>query len=247
MAKEAAAMVLTDDNFATIVGAVRQGRTLYENIISFVRFQLSTTTGAVMTLLVAPLAGLPEPFNAIQVLWVAMIMDGPPAVALALDRPRPGAMHESPRRRGDDILSRRRFGKIMALGATMMAGTVGVLYYGMQNGSEARALTLAFTTFVLFQFFNVFNARAEKGSTFNSRFFDNPMLWASLTAVLGLQAVAVHWGPAQSIFHTADLTASDWLIAVGVASLVLLLEEMRKLLARLRIFRGSTQAARASV
>ena len=97
VAKEAATMVLTDDNFATIVSAVRQGRTLYDNILKFVRFQLSTTIGAILTVFFAPLAGLPEPFTPIQILWVAIIMDGPPAVSLALDAARPGIMSEPPR------------------------------------------------------------------------------------------------------------------------------------------------------
>ena len=230
--KEAATMVLTDDNFATIVGAVREGRTLYDNILKFIRFQLSTTLGAILTVFFAPLVGLPEPFTAIQILWVAMIMDGPPAVALALDAARPGIMVEPPRRRAAQILTRRRLGKIFAFGSTMMVGTLGVLYYGLQIGTEERALTLAFTTFVLFQFFNVFNARAETGSTFNRHFFNNRMLWASLLGVVALQTVAVHWSPAQAIFHTTALTPSDWVIAIAVAASVLLLEEARKLAMR---------------
>ena len=227
--KEAATMVLTDDNFATIVGAVREGRTLYDNILKFIRFQLSTTMGAILTVFFAPLVGLPEPFTAIQILWVAMIMDGPPAVALALDAARPGIMREPPRSRDARILTLRRLGKIIALGTTMMVGTLAVLYYGLQTGTEERALTLAFTTFVLFQFFNVFNARAETGSSFNRRFFDNHMLWASLLGVVALQAVAVHWSPAQAIFHTTALTPGNWVIATAVAASVLLLEEARKL------------------
>ena len=230
--KEAATMVLTDDNFATIVGAVREGRTLYDNILKFVRFQLSTTTGAILTVFFAPLVGLPEPFTPIQILWVAMIMDGPPAVALALDAARPGIMHEPPRSRNARILTLPRLGKILAFGATMTVGTLGILYYGMQTGTTERALTLAFTTFVLFQFFNVFNARAETGSAFNRRFFDNQMLWASLIGVVALQAVAVHWSPAQEIFRTTALTLSDWVIASGVAASVLMLEEARKLAMR---------------
>ena len=98
VSKEAASMVLTDDNFATIVGAVRQGRALYDNIIKFIRFQMSTTIGAVLAVFFAPLVGLPEPFTPLQILWVAMIMDGPPAVSLALDAPRPGLMTEAPDR-----------------------------------------------------------------------------------------------------------------------------------------------------
>jgi len=226
--KEAATMVLTDDNFATIVNAVREGRTLYDNILKFIRFQLSTTVGAVLTVFFAPFAGLPEPFTAIQILWVAMIMDGPPAVALALDPPRPGIMSEPPRQRDAQILTLRRIGKILAFGATMMAGTLGVLYYGIHHGTTAHALTMAFTTFVLFQFFNVFNARAETGTAFNRRFFDNRLLWMSLCGVIVLQTVAVEWAPAQALFGNVALTLRDWLLVTAVAASVLLLEEARK-------------------
>jgi Ca2+-transporting ATPase len=113
----------------------------------------------------------------------------------------------------------------------MMVGTLAVLYYGIRTGSEARALTLAFTTFVLFQFFNVFNARSEFGTAFNARFFDNRMLWMSLVGTLALQAVAVHWMPASQLFGTTGMGWADWAIAIGVASTVLLLEETRKLVA----------------
>jgi Ca2+-transporting ATPase len=91
-------------------------------------------------------------------------------------------------------------------------------------------LTLAFTTFVLFQFFNVFNARTEHGSAFNRQFFANGKLWTALGAVVALQALVVHWGPAQAVFHTTALTAADWGMAFAVAASVLLLDEMRKLL-----------------
>ncbi|MDF3036985.1 MAG: family hydrolase [Paucimonas sp.] len=232
VAKEAAAMVLTDDNFATLVTAVAQGRKLYDNILKFVRFQLSTTIGAILTVFFAPLAGLPEPFTAVKILWVALIMDGPPAISLALDAARPGIMRERPRRRNEPVLPLSRLGKIMAYGVTMMVGTLGVLAYGWHSGMGERAITMAFTTFVLFQVFNVFNARSERGSAFNRRFFDNRMLWVSLAVVVLLQAVAVHWEPAQGVFDTTAMTAWDWGIAVGVASLILLLEETRKLIER---------------
>jgi Ca2+-transporting ATPase len=231
VAKEAATMVLVDDNFATIVHAVRGGRTLYDNILKFVRFQLSTTIGALLTVFFAPLVGLPEPFTPIQILWIAIIMDGPPAVSLALDAGRPAIMLESPRRRAEPILPLSRLAKISAYGITMMAGTLAVLYYGLQSGTEQRALTLAFTTFVLFQVFNVFNARNETGSSFNVHMFDNVMLWISLAAVVILQAVAVHWPPAEGVFGIGGMSFADWGIAVGVAATVLALEEGRKLFA----------------
>ncbi len=232
VAKEAATMVLTDDNFATIVRAVRQGRTLYDNILKFVRFQLSTTIGAILTVFFAPLAGLPEPFTALQILWVAIIMDGPPAVSLAMDAARPGIMNEPPRHRDEPVLPLARVLRTAAYGVTMMVGTLAVLYYGMHTGSEARALTMAFTTFVLFQFFNVFNARNESGSASNARFFDNHMLWMSLVGVLALQVIAVHWAPASQLFGTTGMAWADWGIAIGIASTVLLFEEARKLVVR---------------
>lgn len=229
VAKEAASMVLVDDNFATIVHAVHGGRTLYDNILKFVRFQLSTTIGAILTVFFAPLAGLPEPFTPIQILWVAIIMDGPPALSLALDAGRPGIMFEPPRRRAEPILPFSRLVKIFAFGITMMVGTLAVLYYGLQTGTEQRALTLAFTTFVMFQVFNVFNSRNENGTSINVNTFDNVMLWTSLTAVVLLHALAVHWPPAQAIFGIGGMTFADWGIAIGVSASVLILEEGRKL------------------
>jgi Ca2+-transporting ATPase len=230
VAKEAATMVLVDDNFATIVLAVHNGRILYDNILKFVRFQLSTTIGAILTVFIAPLIGLPEPFTPIQILWIAIIMDGPPAVSLALDGGRSGIMSEPPRRRAEPILPVPRLLKISAYGITMMVGTLAVLYFALKTGSEQRALTLAFTTFVLFQVFNVFNARNEFGSAFNPYLFSNIMLWASLMAVVVLQAIAVHWPPAKAIFAIGGMTFSDWGIAYGVAASILALEEGRKLL-----------------
>jgi Ca2+-transporting ATPase len=229
VSKEAASMVLTDDNFATIVNAIRQGRTLYDNIIKFLRFQLSTTVGAVLTVFFAPLVGLPEPFTPLQILWVAMIMDGPPALSLALDTARPGLMHEPPRRTDVSLLPFNRLVKIIGLGTTMMVGTLLVLEYGLRYGEPGRAPTLAFTTFVLFQVFNVFNARVENGSAFNSRLFSNKMLWICLAGIIGLQILVVNWPPAQGLFGSVSLRADDWLIAAGMASTVLLLEEGRKL------------------
>lgn len=233
VAKEAAAMILTDDNFATIVRAVREGRALYDNIIKFVRFQLSTAIGAIMTVFLAPLLGLPDPLTPVQILWVAMIMDGPPAVALAMDLPRPGLMSEPPRKPDEQILSLRRLARLMVYGSIMTIGTLGMLSYGMQEISRSYGLTLAFTTFVLFQVFNVFNARVERGTTFNRRFFDNRLLWSSLGGVLFLQSLAIYWRPASEIFGTVALAWPDLGLAIAVASSILFLDEGRKLIVRL--------------
>ncbi len=235
--KEAADMVLTDDNFATIVSAVREGRTIYDNIVKFVRFQLSTNLGAIMSLVGAQVAGLPVPFTAIQVLWVNLIMDGPPAMALGVDPPARDTMLRRPRDPQARILSGPRLSVLVAYGAVMAAGTLGVLAWAMDNGSEEHALALAFTTFVLFQVFNVFNARAEKASVFSRDLFRNAKLWAAIGGVVALQVAAMHLDVVQGVFGTADLTPADWVVAVAVASTVLWFDEARKLVLRRRAAR----------
>jgi len=231
--KEAATLVLTDDNFASIVHAVEEGRTIYDNIVKFVRFQLSTNIGAILTVLGAPLFGMPTPFTAIQILWVNIIMDGPPAMTLGVEPARPGIMRAKPRQPEANILTGPRLGRLGFYGFTMAVGTLAAYYWGEQTGGHDYAVTLAFTTFVLFQFFNIFNARNEHGSAFNRQLFANDKLWLALAAVVGLQVVAVHWGPAQTIFDTVDLSLADWLLATAIASSVLVLEELRKLGLRL--------------
>jgi Ca2+-transporting ATPase len=230
--KEAATMVLTDDNFATIVHSVKEGRAIYDNIVKFVRFQLSTNMGAIQTVLGASLLGWATPFTAIQILWVNIIMDGPPAMSLGVEPARPGIMLDSPRAPGQRILTGGRFARLFVYGLSMAVGTLGLFHYAQPQG-ETYALTLAFTTFVLFQFFNVFNARAEHGTAFNRGFFRNRSLWLSLLTELALQALVVHWEPAQLVFRTTDLALTDWGLSALVASSVLLLDEARKLATRL--------------
>jgi Ca2+-transporting ATPase len=234
VSKEAADMVLTDDDFSTIVGAVHAGRTIYRNIVTFVRFQLSTNVGAIGTLLSASALGMPVPFTAIQVLWVNLIMDGPPALALGVDPPDPRSMDEPPRPPKASILSGRRLSHIALAGAVMTVGTLGILAYEQSVGTEEHALAMAFTTFVFFQMFNVFNARSEGATAFSRASLRNGKLWAALGVVVVLQVLAVHWDPVQDVFGTADLVASDWLKVLGVASTVLWVEEARKLVSRLR-------------
>lgn len=235
VAREAATMVLTDDNFATIVKAVKEGRTIYDNIVKFVRFQLSTNIGAILTVLIAPFLGLPLPFTPIQLLWVNIIMDGPPAMALGVDPPMLDTMNVKPRKTTDRILKLRLLGKLIIYGATMMVGTLGIMWWEMRNGTMLHAQSMAFTTFVLFQVFNAFNARVLKRSIFNPNFLRNRMLWIALIGVVVLQVLAVEWTPAQGIFKVESLTLQDWGLATLIASSVVVLEESRKLL--LRIFR----------
>ncbi len=231
--KEAGDMVLADDNFATIVGAVERGRTIYDNIVKFVRFQLTTNLGAIATILSASIIGLPVPFTAIQVLWVNIIADGPPAMTLGIDPPAPNVMEREPRSQDEAILTPRRLIP-MIYGAVIMAGgTLGLYVYAESQWGEPVALTMTFTTFVLFQMANVFNARVPHGSVFSRYTFTNGKVWAAVGIVVLLQVLATKWSPMQSIFDTETLSLEQWLLCLGVAVLIIPLDELRKLVTRL--------------
>ena len=227
--KEASAVILTDDNFATIVSAVEEGRAIYDNVVKFVRFQLSTNVGAIGTFLGASMMGLPAPLTAVQILWVNIIMDGPPAMALGVDPVRRGIMDEAPRRQRDQILSRPRLLKLLRVGAVMAAGTLGVLLFALDRWDDQTATTLAFTTFVLFQLFNALNARVEHQTIFTRQLFANRWLWGSLSTVALLQVGAIHTAWGQAIFDTVALNGSQWALCLGVATSVLVIEEVVKL------------------
>jgi Ca2+-transporting ATPase len=238
--KEAATMVLTDDNFATIVGAVSRGRNIYDNIVKFVRFQLSTTLGFAALFLLAAIFGVAggKPFTAIAILWVNIIMDGPPAMALGLDRAAPDVMQRRPRPLSEKILTRPRW-MAVGLSSTIMAlGTLAVLAFAPgadpKAGVATVAGTMAFNTFVLFQFFNILNARSDSQSVFSRYTLSNRMLWLSLAAVALLQWSVTHVGVVQRLFDTTSISASQWLVCVAVASSVLVAEEVRKVIVRRR-------------
>ncbi|MFJ8145957.1 cation-translocating P-type ATPase [Streptomyces sp. NPDC096048] len=224
VAKEAADMVLTDDDFSTIVRAVREGRSIYDNIVTFVRFQLSTNIGAILTLLATVLAGMPAPMSAIQLLWVNIIMDGPPAMALAVDPPGDNVMRRPPRPPGERILNARRLAAITRSGAVMAAGTLAVFAGARHLSDTATAATMAFTTFVLFQLCNALAARSEDGPVFGRHQLHNRTLWIALAAVLTLQVIAVQAPAAQGVFDTVALSPTQWTICLATALTVLLTE-----------------------
>ncbi|MEU8989207.1 cation-translocating P-type ATPase [Streptomyces sp. NPDC048558] len=228
VAKEAADMVLTDDDFSTIVRAVREGRSIYDNIVTFVRFQLSTNIGAILTLLATVLAGMPAPMSAIQLLWVNIIMDGPPAMALAVDPPGDNVMRRPPRPPGERILNARRLAAITRSGAVMAAGTLAVFAGARHLTDTATAATMAFTTFVLFQLCNALAARSEDGPVLGRHQLHNRTLWICLAAALTLQVIAVQAPVAQGVFDTVALSPMQWAICLATAFTVLLTEHGRR-------------------
>ncbi len=224
VAKEAADVVLTDDDFSTIVRAVREGRAIYDNIVKFVRFQLSTNVGAILTLLGASLAGLPAPLSAAQLLWINIIMDGPPAMALAVDPARDDVMRHPPRDPEERILDARRLVAITRAGAVMALGTVCLLALARGRVATDTALTMAFTTFVLFQLFNSLSVRADDGPLLGRHQLRNRTLWLCLAGVLAVQVAAVHVPWMRSVFGTVPLDAVQWAVCAATASTVLLVE-----------------------
>ncbi len=230
VAKQAATMILTDDNFTSIVGAVREGRTIYDNIVKFVRFQLSTTMGAILTIFLAPLLGLHTPLKPIHILFIAIFADGPPAITLGVDPPRSTIMKEPPRDPRVRMLTLRRLGVLVFYGTIMAAGTLGLMRLGGLGADHAA--TLAFTTFVLLQLFNLLNVRSENRSAFRRHVFTNYRLWLAVALVIGLQVAVVTWSPLRGLFDTVPLTLEQWMTAAAFASTLVLLDELRKLAAR---------------
>ena len=235
--KEAGDMVLADDNFATIVGAVEQGRTIYDNILKFVRFQLTTSMGAIGTIMAASIAGLPVPFTAIQVLWVNIIADGPPAMTLGVDPSSPDIMDRTPRPQEQPILTRGRLGTIIFGAVVMAIGTLGLYVYAEGQWGQDVALSMTFTTFVLLQMANVLNARSAHTTVFSRYTLSNGKLLAAIGVVVVLQILTVRWGPMQSLFDTETLGIEQLAFCFAVALSIIPAEEIRKLIAK-RVLRS---------
>ena len=250
VSKEAADVVLTDDNFATIVSAVEEGRAIFSNIRKFLRYLLSSNIGEVMTMffgvLLAKVFGLQAegeavmlPLLATQILWINLVTDGAPALALGVDPADPNVMERPPRPSGEGIINRRMWAGILWVGAIMAAGTLSVLDLSLPGGliegtgNMRYAQTMAFTTLMLFQLFNVFNARSDEQSAFRG-LFHNVWLWSAVGLSLVLQLAVVYVPFLQNAFSTASLSFNDWLVCLGVASSVVWLRELDKLFGRLR-------------
>ncbi|MEU1697073.1 HAD-IC family P-type ATPase [Streptomyces hirsutus] len=252
--KEAGTMVLTDDNFATIVSAVREGRGIYDNIVKFTRFQVSTALGFVATFLIASLTGLSggAPFTALQILFVNLVMDGPPAMSLGVDPVSPDAMKRKPRPADERILSRQRLTRILLASTVMAAGTLAVLIWAPgpepELGEATVAGTMAFVTFVFFQVFNLLNVRHDTRSVFSRETLQNTSAFVATGAVIALLIVIVETDALHGFFTTIDLTPGQWLACAAVGSAILWTGEVLKtvLRARARRTRGTGSQQQAS-
>jgi P-type Ca2+ transporter type 2C len=235
--QQAAAMVLADDDFSTIVHAVEEGRSIYDGIVHFVRFQLSTSLGfALLFLLTAAFGvGVGAPFTAVAILWVNLIMDGPPAMALGTDPPDDDVMERAPRPPDEQILTRPRWITVGIAAVVMALGTLAVLVLApdtVGTDGATTATAMAFTTFVLFQMFNLMNSRSDRTSVFNRRTLRNRWLWIAVAVVMALHVAVMHVGPAQRFVGVTSITPAEWAICAAVASSVLWVEEVRKWVVR---------------
>jgi len=250
VSREAADMVLADDNFATIVAAVEEGRNIFSNIRKFLRYLLASNIGEVMTMffgvLLAHVIGLKGqadtvvlPLLATQLLWINLVTDGAPALALGVDPAEERIMEIPPRPRDEGVITPRMWFGIRFTGVVFAVGTLLVLDWSLPggliegSGSLRYAQTMAFTTMVFFSLFTVFNARSDQRSAFTA-LFGNKWLWGAVALSLLLQVAVVYIPFLQQAFSTVALSARDWLRCVAVASSVLWLRELSKLIARSR-------------
>jgi len=246
--KEAADMILTDDNFATIVVAVREGRAIFANIRKFLRFLLSSNIGEVLTMffgvVLAGALGLDTtgstiavPLLATQILWINLLTDTAPALAMGFDPPPDDVMALPPRRVTDRIIDLEMWIGIAWVGTVMAVVTLAALDLGLDggilggSGDIVRARTMAFTTLVFAQLFNVFNARSDTASAFR-HFFTNRFLWAAIALSAVLQVAVVQLRFLNEAFDTTALSKGGWALCIALASVVLWADEAKKLISR---------------
>lgn len=245
VSKEAADMILADDNFATIITAVGEGRAIFSNIRSFLRFLLSSNVGEVLTMFLGVLLGGiigldgAVPLLATQILWINLLTDTGPALAMGVDPPPPGVMDRPPRRTTERIIDREMWIGIVWVGLVMAIVTLFVLDLRLPGGliegsgdiTEAR--TMAFTTLVLAQLFNTFNARSDHTSALR-RLFTNRILWGAIALSVLFQVAVVEVPFLNEAFDTSRLSLADWAVCVGLASIVLWADEAKKIFTRIR-------------
>ncbi|WP_071459391.1 calcium-translocating P-type ATPase, SERCA-type [Bacillus massilinigeriensis] len=218
--KEASSLVLLDDNFATIKAAIKEGRNIYENIRKFIRYLLASNVGEILVMLFAMVLALPLPLVPIQILWVNLVTDGLPAMALGLDQPEDNVMKRGPRKSKEGVFSRGLGWKVVSRGFLigLMTLIAFIIVYRRNPNELVYAQTVAFATLVLAQLIHVFDCRSEK-SVFSRNPFENKYLvWAVISSLI--MVLGVIYIPAlQPIFHTVPIIGRDWLLIAGLSAI----------------------------
>jgi Ca2+-transporting ATPase len=257
VAKETADMVLTDDNYVSIVDAVEQGRVIYANIRKFVFFLLSSNVAEIMIIFLATLTGLPMPLTAIQILWLNLLTDGAPALALAMEKGDPDVMQRKPRPKSESIINKSMqlgiaIQTIAQTGATLGAFLLGLYWHlGSQIPAGENALlfmlrhdwpaegvitaeTMAFVTLSLCELFRAYTVRSERASIFRLGVFSNRWMQITVSISLVLMLLVVNLPFLQPVFNTHFLSIKEWLVVIAIATIPAIAEELTKLYLRLR-------------
>lgn len=230
VAKEASDMVLTDDNFATIVHAVEEGRVIFSNLRKVVFFLLATNVGEILTLITALVIGLDLPLTAVMILWVNLVTDGACTIPLGVEPGHWEVLKAPPRDPKEPIVHARLWMRIFLLTPIMAAGTLSMFWYARQSGGIDYARTMAFCTMVAFQWFQAFNARSEQQSVFSIGILTNKAVLVGMGIAIALQILVVHTPIGNLLFGTTVLKLVDWIMIVAVAALIWLADEVFKLL-----------------
>ena len=230
IAREASDMVLTDDNFASIVASVEEGRVIFSNIRRSVFYLLSTSIGELFTWIFALLAGIPLPVVAVQILWINLVTDGVCIIPVGLEPKHGNVLEEPPRRPTTGVVYIGMVGRIIFIALLISIGTFFVFRWQLPKVGLEEARTIAFTLLVAYQWFNAFNARSDQIPLFGLGFFGNRLLLGGLLLAVVLQAIVIYAPPFQSLFYTVSLDLGDWGLIVLLASTLLVVEELRKLL-----------------
>ena len=245
VAKESADIVITDDNFATIVSAVEQGRIIYSNILRFVHYLFSCNLSEVLTVFAAIIVGWPLPMGALQLLWLNIVTDVFPALALRIEPSSPDAMKRPPINPRQALLGASFLGLILWQGVllaavTLLAFGIGLRKYGAEGEGLDSAVTMAFMTISLAEVFHAFSVRSRIRSAFGDRLLTNGWLWSAVLLCVALQVAAVTWPPLQTLLHTSRPDAFDWSIILVCSLCPVAVIELVKLTQR-RMHRGSRQ------
>ena len=233
VAREAADMVLADDNFVSIYAAVEEGRVTFDNIRKVTFFLVSTGAAEVIMILTALSAGWPLPLVAAQILWLNLVTNGLQDVALAFEPAEPGVLKRPPRPRAEGVMSHLLWERTVVSGLVMAAGTLALFLWELDHdASITRAQSVALTTMVLFQVFHVGNCRSDYVSVFRRSPFSNPFLFVATAAALLIHVAALHFGPAQLVLRIEPLPLEDWARIVAVAATIIVAIELHKIVRR---------------
>ncbi len=229
VAKGASDMVLLDDNFATIVHAVEEGRGIFSNLQRTIFFLLATNLGEILTLAVGLILGLPLPLTAIMILWINLVTDGACTIPLGVEPRHRDVLKHPPRDPRSPVLSRELLVRLAIMACVMTAGTILLFLFELGETTVEHARTIAFTTLAGFQWFQAFNARSSRSSVFSVGLLSNRALLAGVGAAIVLQVLAVQTAFGHAIFDTVALDLGDWLLIVGVTASIWVIDELLKL------------------